>query len=441
MTEAAAAPTAAPRRPLGFWMCLALVMGNMIGSGVFLLPASLAPYGWNAVAGWAVTIAGALTLAYLIGRLTQATPGARDAVGLVRHSFGSVTGFAIGWSYWVSIWTANVTIAVAAVSNFSLFTPGLAELPFAPALAALALIWLLTLISLRGVRAAGAVQVVTLVLKLAPLVVVAAIIVIVLAGEGRQALAPFPAEGLSIAAIGASATLTLWALVGFESASVAGDKVDRPERNIPGATLIGTGATGFIYLFVCSGIALILPQAVAAGSDAPFATFVERYWGPGPGLAMAAFAGIAALGALNGWILLQGQAPLAMARSGVLPAWFGKTDARDTPARALIVSSLLASLLLLANSSKSMGGMFTFMALLSTSATLWLYLAVALAALKRRLAAPAALFGAAYALWAIWGAGLEVSALSLALMASGLPFYWWARGGGDRSAAISQKIG
>ena len=416
-------------------MCLALVMGNMIGSGVFLLPASLAPYGWNAVAGWIVTIAGALVLAYLLVRLTRALPAEPDAVGLVRNTFGAVPGFMIGWSYWVSVWTANVTLAVACVSNFSVFAPRLGAVPFGPALAALALIWILTLVSLRGARAAGGVQIATLVLKLVPLVVVIALIVLVLTSSGTAQVAPFPDEGLTLSAVGASATLTLWALVGFESASVAGEKVDRPQVTIPRATMIGTAATGLLYLVVCSGIALMLPVDIASTSDAPFATFVERYWAREPGLLMAAFAGIAALGGLNGWILLQGEVPLAMARAGTLPRWFGRTNGRDAPVRALIVSSILASILLLANSSKSMGGMFTFMALLSTSASLWLYLAVAVAALKLRVALPWAMIGIAYALWAIWGAGIDVSLLSLALMVSGLPLYVLAR----RSAAAKQS--
>jgi APA family basic amino acid/polyamine antiporter len=178
----------APRRVLGFWMCLALVMGNMVGSGVFLLPASLAPFGWNAVAGWIVTIAGALVLAYLLVRLTRALPAEPDAVGLVRSSLGPTPGFMIGWSYWVSVWTANVTLAVACVSNFSVLAPGFSTVPFAPAMAALALIWALTAVSLRGAQAAGGLQVVTLLLKLIPLLVVAVIIALVLARWGSAEL-------------------------------------------------------------------------------------------------------------------------------------------------------------------------------------------------------------------------------------------------------------
>jgi basic amino acid/polyamine antiporter, APA family len=80
-------------KKLGLWMCVALVMGNMIGSGVFLLPASLAPYGWNAVIGWCVTVAGALALAYVLARLTVAHPAAGGPAGFVQQAFGKLTGF------------------------------------------------------------------------------------------------------------------------------------------------------------------------------------------------------------------------------------------------------------------------------------------------------------------------------------------------------------
>src|SRR3546814_267761 len=133
-------------------MGVALVMGNMIGSGVFLLPASLAPFGWNAVAGWALTIAGALALAAVLARLTVALPEAGGPTGFVARAFGRIPSFMIGWAYWISVWTANVTLAVAAVSFLSIFAPALAA---HMAVATIALIWIVTAINWRGGRAAG----------------------------------------------------------------------------------------------------------------------------------------------------------------------------------------------------------------------------------------------------------------------------------------------
>ncbi|MGV3769320.1 MAG: amino acid permease [Sphingobium phenoxybenzoativorans] len=422
-------------RPLGLLACIALVMGNMIGSGVFLLPAALAPFGWNAVAGWVLTIGGALSLAWVLAALTKRLPGTGGPPEMVAAAFGPIAGFAVGWIYLVSIWTTNVAIAIAAVSYLSIFMPIIGQVPGLAAASGFALLWLLTLLNIRGAKAAGGFQILTVALKLVPLLVVFVIIILVLATQGTAPLRPFPAEGLNLPAVTASAALTLWALLGFESASACAGKVADPERTIPRATMIGTAVTGLIYLLICSGIALLLPEAVAAHSDAPFATFVARFWSPGPSYFIALFAAISAIGALNGWLLLQGEVPLAMAKAGQLPQWLAKTDTRGTPIRALVISSIIGSIMLLSNSLRGMGDLFQTMALLSTSATLWLYLCCALAALRFRVVIPVAVVGTIYSLWTLWGAGLDISGLSLLLMLIGFPLYWMAR----RETAISHR--
>ncbi len=405
-------------------MGIALVMGNMIGSGVFLLPASLAPFGWNGVAGWAITIGGALALAFVIARLTIALPGASGPTGFVERAFGRIPSFMIGWAYWVSVWTANVTLAVASVSFLSLFVPQLGR---HMALSTIALIWIVTAVNWRGARAAGRFQIATLLIKLVPIVAIILLVPIAFGRAQPVAVTPFPVEGLSLAAVSGSAILTLWALLGFESASVAAAKVDNPAVTIPRATMIGTLATGILYLIVCSAIALMLPAAEVAASKAPFSLFIDTYWGPGPGLWIAAFAAISALGALNGWTLIQAEQPARLAQQGLLPAWFARENRHGTPAAALLLSSAIATVCVLLNSSKSTAEMFTFMAVLSTSVTLWLYLACAATALRLRVAIPTAILGLVYAIWTLWGAGIGVSAMSLILMVAGLPLYAWTR--------------
>lgn len=401
-------------------------MGNMIASGVFLLPASLAPFGWNAVGAWILTIGGALVLALVLARLTAARPQGAGPVDFVRDAFGQVPGFLVGWIYLVSIWTAVVTIAVAAVSYLSAMVPALSAVPFGPALAAVALLWLFTLVNLRGVRAAGQVQVITLLLKIVPLLVVLVLAAMALAG-GSASLPPFDPALLDGTQLNAAATLTLWALLGFECASVAAARVRDPAVNVPRATLWGTALTGVLYLFVCSAIALLLPQDLASQSPAPFATFVARFWSAGPAALIGMFAIISCLGALNGWTLMQGELARTMAQDRMLPRWFAGTDRHGTPVRALLVSAVIASLFALFNGLRSMQGLFEFLLLLSTSAALWLYLAFALAAVRLRIAPVWALVGAAYALWTLWGAGWAASGLSLVLMLSGLPLYAWTR--------------
>ena len=429
--------TKKPSQKLGFFMSVALVMGNMIGSGVFLLPQSLAPFGWNAIAGWVITIAGALCLAHVLAKLTAAHEGAIGPAELVERSFGPVAGFLIGFSFWVSVWTGCVTIAVGATSYMSSFLPVLGEYP---AFAALGVIWTMTGVNLLGVRSAGSFQVITTLLKLTPLIVVAVLIGMIFGREGTAALAPFPAEGLSLPSVNTAAAMTLWAMIGFEAACAASHKIDNPQRNVPRATFYGALLSGIIYLIVCSGITLMLPVDKVTVSPAPFELFVSTFWSPGPASFVAAFAAISAIGAVNGWTLVQGELPLEMAKRQMMPAWFARVTANGVPINGLLSATLLGSLLVLANSSQSMAGLFSFMALLTTSVTLWLYLACAAVALKRKIAVPFALLGLVFGIWSLWGAGLDASGLSIVLMLAGLPLYWWTRRSlpkNDRSASTS----
>lgn len=430
--------TKKPGQKLGFFMSVALVMGNMIGSGVFLLPQGLAPFGWNAIAGWAVTIAGALCLAHVLAKLTASHEGAIGPAELVERSFGPLAGFLIGFAFWVSVWTGCVTIAVGATSYMSSFLPVLGE---HPSLTALAVIWTMTGVNLLGVRSAGSFQVVTTLLKLTPLIVVAILIGVIFGREGTAALAPFPEEGLSLPSVNTAAAMTLWAMIGFEAACAASHKIDNPQRNVPRATFYGALLSGIIYVAVCSGITLMLPADQVAASPAPFELFVSTFWSPGPASMVAAFAAISAIGAVNGWTLVQGELPLEMAKRKMMPEWFARVTENGVPINGLLSATILGSLLILTNSSQSMAGLFTFMALLTTSVTLWLYLACAAVALKRRVAVPFALLGLAFGVWSLWGAGIEASGLSIVLMFAGLPLYWWARRktlpSTDRSASTS----
>lgn len=426
--------TERPGHKLGLFAAIALVMGNMIGSGVFLLPASLAPFGWNAVVGWIVTTAGTLVLAFVLASLTRAQPGSGDPGGFVAEAFGELAAFLVGWIYWVSVWTAVVSIAVAAVSYLSAFIPAITAIPMGPALCAIALVWAMTLLNLRGVRAAGNFQIVTVLLKLVPLVAVIIIAALVL-GTGTGEIRPFVMAEINGTDLRGAAALTLFALLGFECASIAAARVENPAVNVPRATMWGTGLTGVLYLLVCSAIALMLPEAVAATSPAPFATFVERYWSAGPAALVTIFAIVSCVGAINGWVLLQGELPRAMAERGMLPRWFAVTDHNGTPRRALLVSSVIATICLALNADRNMQGIYEFVLLLSTSAALWLYLACALAAWRMNVTRAFALVGAAYALWTLWGAGVEASGWSLVLMGAGAPLYWWARRGTAASSA------
>lgn len=424
-----------PPRSLGLITCLALVVGNMVGSGVFLLPAALAPYGWSALGGWVVTIAGTLCLAAAFSALARAYPRAGGPYVYAEAAFGPNIAFFVAWSYWVGLWVGNAAVAVAVVSNLSVLAPGLAERPGLGAGVAVATVWTLTFVNLAGTRAAGAVAIVTTALKLIPLVAVIVIAGVVLGSGGADAGAA-PQAPLTLPGIAATVTLTMWAMLGFESATLPADKVRDAARTVPRATMLGTAATGLVYLIVCAAILLLTPPGALAGSNAPFADFARPYVGPGAAAAIALFAAIAALGALNGWILCQAELPRAMAAGGVFPRWFAKLSARGVPANALVASSILITVLVLANFTKALNALFVFVILISTAAMLVAYLAGALAALKLHRAgqldappalAPIAALGAAYATFAIAAAGVEAVAWGAALLAVGGVVLWGMR--------------
>ena len=420
-------------RQLGFWICLALVVGNMIGSGIFLLPANLAPLGANAIWGWLITIGGAMCLASVFAALARAIPEASGPYDYVAKGLGSPPAFLVMWSYWISTWVTNSTIAVAAVSYLSTLAPGFFATPGVSALSAIGFVALFTGVACTGARVSGRVQIITSVLKIMPLIA-AMVIALMVLGRGDQPaqFAPTPVNSGNIAA---AAALTLWALLGFECAAVPAARVKDPARTIPRATLIGTLFVGLIYLAASSAVFLLLPADVAASSAAPFADLVGSYWGPTASLLVVFFAAISCLGALNGWVLLQGEVPLSLARRGVFPQWFGKVNRRGMPVRAQLLSSGLSILLVAANYTRGLTELFAFMALLATVATLVLYLIAAISALRlmwtgqmpRGIMLVITLVGAAYSIWTFYGAGEEANKWGLLLLLTAIPVWFGMR--------------
>lgn len=418
-------------------MCVALVVGNSIGSGVFLLPASLAPFGLNSVIAWVFTASGAIALAVVFARLSRAFPQAGGPYAYVHVAFGPLIAFVVAWGYWISIWVGNVSIATAAVSYLSPLLPWIAEKPGASALATLLLLWLLTFVNWYGIKASGWVQGITTVLKILPLLAVVGLGFMSLHSNSAAAALNVP---LSVGGVTAAATLTLWALLGLESATIPADKVASPARTIPIATLLGTVLTACICAIACTTVLLLVPPATLAHSNAPFVDLASRYWGASAGKLVAVFAAISAFGALNGWILLQGELPRAMALRGEFPRIFARESVHNTPGFGLCFGSVLATLLILANHQKSMVDVFTFMILLSTTACLVLYALCSAALLRlqwtqklgppRRGSVPLAIVGilaTAYSLWAIVGAGTEAVLWGAALLLLGVPLYYWFR--------------
>ena len=419
-----------PRRKLGFVMCVALVVGNMIGTGIFQLPRDMAPLGWNSVFGWLATIGGTLCLVLVLLRLGRGRADSCAPYSYPAAAFGPGVGFIVAWSYWISCWVTFAIMAVAVVQNLAFIWPGLGA-PGVAAPAALAILWLFTLINCLGVREAGKVQVLTAGLKLLPLAGVILVAFWLLLG-GEAAPAAVASVPIEPATINSAATLALFAMLSFESAMCVGDRAENPERNVPRATITGTLLAGLIYLLCSSAVTLLLPREALAGAASPFGLFFSTFVDPAVGGIVAIFVAIAALGALNGLILVSAEMPVAVAREGLLPAWLVRFNRREIPWRMHLISSGLATLLVIANYSQSLTQLFTFMVLVTTSVSLIFYLTGALAALwlraKGRLEGSmgfilTALVAVAYCLWAFKGAGTREALWSLGMNAVAIPVY------------------
>jgi len=425
----------AAARPLGLWSAIALVAGNMVGSGVFLLPASLAPYGALSLYGWAITLAGALLLAITFSRLAARGARAGGPYAYAREAFGDTVGFTIAWSYWISIWCANAAIAVAFAGSVGALFPALVATPARGAALALAALWLCAAVNLAGVREAGRAQVLTTVLKLLPLLLFGGVAIWWLdpanfadtpraIAAAAQAGAPATVAG----AVQATVALALWSLLGLEAATIPAGAIHDAERTIPRATLIGTLLAGVATLLACTAVLGLLRPDAAMASTAPMADAARALWGPAAGVAIAIVAAISCLGALNGWVLLSAQLPMAAAEDGLFPRRFARRDARGTPRFGVWVGALLASALVVAKYSGPLGEVYTFSILLSTAATLLPYVFSAAAWLRLgrhgRIAAALALL---YGLYALVGTGREALLWGAALVAAGLPLHAWRR--------------
>ena len=426
------------KKTLNIWMATALVMGTMIGSGVFLLPATLAPYGGIALVGWVVTSVGAILLALVFGKLAQISPVSGGPYAYTRMGFEDFTAYLVGWGYWIALWVGNAGIAVAMIGYLAVFIPALNETPALGAGVAIGTVWLLTWVNMSGVRNAGIVQLVTTVLKLIPLIAVAFFGLFYLNVENFK---PFNASGESpMMAIAATAALTLWAYLGLESATVPADDVEDAQKTIPRATILGVSLTAVIYILGTISVMGVVPPDALTLSVAPYADAAEAMWGKGAGLFVAFGAVASTFGAMNGWLLLQGQVPMAAAKDGLFPKIFANESKQGTPTTGMVISSILVSILIAMNFTKGLVDAFAFIILLATLTALFPYVLSTMAELMifikyrerfegKRLLSSSIIASLAfiYSIFCIWGSGAETVLWGFILLLLGIPVYVWLR--------------
>jgi len=446
-----AADAPAAKRALGFWMTTALVVGNIIGAGIFVMPAALAPFGLNALTGWLVTVAGCACLAIAFADLARRFPQDDGPYAYTQRAFGPAAAFLVMWCYWVSVWVGNAAIAIGVVGYVMFLVPGLAASTVLPPLVALALVWVFVLINLRGVRAAGWVQMLTTLLKLVPQAAVVLLGVTLLLTHPhvfKEHVPPNPASWREVASV---SSIALFSMLGIECATIPAARVRDPQRTIPRATLAGTLLAALIYICISVVPMFLIPQPQLAASNAPFADLFAQRLGGNWGAVLAAFVAVSGLGALNGWTLVIGEVTQSMAKHRGFPPALAKENAHAAPARAFIFTGIVTSIMLLCNYVGSVAQMFVFLSLIATNLTLPLYLVDALAVLRLKnvpgaarvpalLRAAAAVLAALYCGWIVYGVERRPLLAGIGFGLAGVPVYLWSLRRTNRAAAAMSTL-
>jgi APA family basic amino acid/polyamine antiporter len=338
----------------------------MIGAGVFMMPATLASFGGISLVGWACASIGAFLLSKVFSNLSKLSPASDGGpYAYSQKGLGDFAGFLVAWCYLVSVWCTNAAITVSFISALSTFIPALATNSLLAAFTGLATIWFLTWINSLGILASGKLQLVTTILKIVPIVIIGVAGLFYIQWNN---FLPFNTSGTnSFAAITATTTLTFFAFLGIECATIPSGSVANSAATVAKATTLGTLIATIVYIVSTVSIMGMIPAAQLKTSVTPFADAAIMIFGQGAQYWVSAGVAIAAFGALNGYILIQGQLPAAIANDKLFPAIFGRKNSKGVPAIGIMISSVFVSVFMIMNYTKGLVEQFQFLILLTTS--------------------------------------------------------------------------
>ncbi len=355
-TEGHAAVSAAAGK-MSLTQATMLVAGNMIGTGVFLLPANLASVGGIAVFGWIVATAGAAALGLVFAKLGELDPQEGGPYAYARDFLGPYVGFQTNYIYWFGNWIGNIAIAIAAVGYLAEFFPAISGPP-ASVVATAGVIWLLTFANILGPRVVGALETWTMSLALIPILAIAFLGWFWFDADTFRA-GWNVSGGTSTHAMLRAASIALWAFMGIESAAVSAGVIENPKRNIPLATMMGLALSAVVYVLSSTVIMGIIPNAELQTAHAPFAEAARMAIGTAGMVVVAVCAILKSVGSLGGWMLLVGQSAKAAADDGMFPAVFGRVNRHGVPGRGLTIVAVLMTVVLFATMSPTIAGQFS----------------------------------------------------------------------------------
>lgn len=415
----------------------ALVVGSIIGTGVFALPSALAPYGPSSLLAFVLVTVGALALALVFGWLNKRVPGSGGPYLYARDAFGDFGGFITSWSYWLTAWIGNAAIVVAWVGYVEVFINRGGSRWGSVAIALVGL-WIPAAINISGVKNLGGFQVITVILKFVPLLFMATVGLFFIKARNFGSFNP---SRLSLpGAISAAAAIALFTYIGLETASVAAGRVRNPGRNVSRATVLGTLACAFIYILGTLTVFGTVAHSKLVSSTAPFSASANAIFGGSwAGKAMAVAAIISGIGALNGWTLICAEMPMAAARDRLFPTQFARLSRREIPVFGIVAATALASALTVFGYTH-FKTVFTDVVLLSVLTAVIPYLysaaahlywlivrgrAVSWPHLARDLAVTAAAL--VFSFWALAGTGYQAVYYGIFVFFLGVPVYIWMK--------------
>ncbi|MGN6639482.1 MAG: amino acid permease [Mucilaginibacter sp.] len=361
---------------LGLWTSTSLVVGNMIGAGIFLMPAAMASFGGIGLIGWLFSAIGSFFLARIFSNLAKLIPGTSGGPYIyTRYGFGDFAGFLVAWGYCISTCCACTGITVSFIGAMSTFFPGLSTNPVAAISTGLCTIWFITWVNTRGVVVSGKFQLVTTLLKLIPLLLVGiGGLFFVKSGNFH----PFNASGKpTFDAITTVAAMTMFAFVGLECATIPAGSTENSGKTISMATTLGLLVVAAIYMLGSFSVTGMIPVKALENSATPYADAASLIYGPQARYLVGAGVAIAAFGALNGWVLVLGQVPYAIATDKLFPGVFARMNKRGVPAYGMFISCGVISLLMAMNFTKGLVEQFKFLLMLATMGILVPYLLTA----------------------------------------------------------------
>lgn len=412
-------------KPIGFWGVWGLTVGTMIGSGIFLLPSVLAPYGFFALAGWMVTTIGAVCLALVIGRLAANSPRSGGPAIYVKDALGDLAGFLTGWSLWISYVIAVPAVAMAFAGYAgSLFPMLSSDRPAQVGVAAL-LILFMTMITVRGSRDVTFANTALTLLKILPLLIVVCL-AFVRWDMASPVVVTMPEDGW-LPGLAAIALLTMWAFLGLEAGLVAADDVANPRATMPKAVIAGVLTVAIIYMLVTLATMMLVPMETLAQSEAPLVE-ATRSLGQAGVVLVATGAMISTAGSLLALLFVIGHMASGMAQDGLAPKRVARRDETGSPVTALIIGTVIGIVLLGFNLTEGLLGAFTFLLMMSTATALVPYLLCAVAGLKQSWRSfngwtTLGLVSIIYSFFALVGSGLNLLLWGFVLILMGLPVY------------------